>query len=207
LSTWFAAAWFAAAWFAAAWFVTAQKNGVSALALQRMLGFGSYETAWAWMQKLRRAMVRLDRDQLNGIVELDETFVGGRSSGKLGASSDKVPVMVAVERVGPHRLGLVRFGIDDRPGTRKLVQFACDTITEGTTVRTDGARMLRRLTTLGYTHEYVNGYASPDPAPNCPACTWSPHCSSAGSPALRNLSSQMRQLVLTRLVMPVRRAG
>src|SRR6266571_4907305 len=64
-------------WFAAAWFVCAQKNGASALGLQRVLGFGSYETAWAWMHKLRRAMVRPDRDQLSGVVEVDETFVGG----------------------------------------------------------------------------------------------------------------------------------
>src|SRR6266536_2120204 len=57
-------------WFAAIWFVTSQKNGVSALGLQRTLGFGSYETAWAWMQKLRRAMVRPDREMLTGIVEV-----------------------------------------------------------------------------------------------------------------------------------------
>jgi hypothetical protein len=47
-------------WFAAMWFVCSQKNGTSALALQRQLGFGSYETAWTWMHKLRRAMVRPD---------------------------------------------------------------------------------------------------------------------------------------------------
>ncbi len=69
-------------WFAAIWFVTSQKNGVSALGLQRALGFGSYETAWAWMQKLGRAMVRPDRDLLSGVVELDQIYVGGRSAGK-----------------------------------------------------------------------------------------------------------------------------
>lgn len=59
-------------WFAAIWFVTSQKNGDSAQGLQRVLGFGSYETAWAWMHKLRRAMVRPDRDLLAGVVELDD---------------------------------------------------------------------------------------------------------------------------------------
>ena len=49
-------------WFAAAWFITSSKTGISALALQRQFGFGSYETAWAWMQKLRRAMVRPERE-------------------------------------------------------------------------------------------------------------------------------------------------
>lgn len=150
-------------WFAAIWFVTSQKNGVSAQGLQRVLGFGSYETAWAWMHKLRRAMVRPDRDLLAGVVELDETFVGGRSSGRIGASSDKVPVMVAVERVGPRRLGRVRFQVATAPNTLELVEFATTTITPGSTVRTDGARMLRRLADLGYTHEYVDGYRAPDP--------------------------------------------
>jgi transposase-like zinc ribbon protein len=58
-------------WFAAVWFVCAQKNGVSALGLQRVLGLGSYETAWAWMHKLRRAMVRPDHDLLDGLVEVE----------------------------------------------------------------------------------------------------------------------------------------
>ena len=87
-------------WFAAIWFVTSQKSGMSAQGLQRVLGFSSYETAWAWMHKLRRAMVRPERDRLSGVVEVDETFVGGVSMGNFGASSDKVPVMVAVEKTG-----------------------------------------------------------------------------------------------------------
>lgn len=51
-------------WFRAMWWVTSQKNGVSALGLQRVLGLKSYETAWAWLHKLRRAMVRAGRDRL-----------------------------------------------------------------------------------------------------------------------------------------------
>ena len=71
-------------WFLAMWFVTSQKNGVSALGLQRELGFGSYETAWAWLHKLRRAMVRPGRDLLSGEVEVDETYVGCPEEGKRG---------------------------------------------------------------------------------------------------------------------------
>ena len=148
-------------WFAAAWFVTSQKNGVSALSLQAQLGFGSYETAWAWMQKLRRAMVRPDRELLSGVVELDETFVGGRSTGKKGASTDKIPIMVAVERLGPHRLGRVRFGIDHAPGTLDLIDFGQAVIEPGSLIRTDGARMFRAFASLGYSHEYVTGYNAP----------------------------------------------
>ncbi len=87
-------------WFAAIWLVTSQKNGASAQNLHDMLGLGSYETAWAWLHKLRRAMVRPDRELLAGVVEVDESFVGGRAAGKQGASTDKVPVMIAVENVG-----------------------------------------------------------------------------------------------------------
>jgi hypothetical protein len=71
-------------WFAAIWLVTSQKNGASAKNLHDMLGLGSYETAWAWLHKLRRAMVRPDRELLSDVVEVDESFVGGRATGKLG---------------------------------------------------------------------------------------------------------------------------
>lgn len=150
-------------WFAAIWFLTSQKNGISAAGLQRVLGFGSYETAWAWMHKLRRAMVRPERDLLAGVVEVDETFVGGVSVGRPGASSAKSTVRVAVERVGPKRLGRVRLELGDAPGTLGLVDFATTTVAPGSTIRTDGSRMLRRLGDLGYTHEFTTGYNAEDP--------------------------------------------
>ena len=155
-------------WFAAVWFVTSQKNGVSALGLQQALGFGSYETAWTWLHKLRRAMVRPDRELLSGVIELDETFLGGRSAGQPGASTDKVPVMVAVERLGPHKLGRVRFDVASKPGSRQLVDFGVATVAPGSTIRTDGARMLRRFADLGFTHEYSNGYSSEDRSQELP---------------------------------------
>jgi transposase-like protein/predicted RNA-binding Zn-ribbon protein involved in translation (DUF1610 family) len=155
-------------WFTAAWFVTSSKNGTSALALQNQLGFGSYETAWAWLHKLRRAMVRPDRDLLGGVVELDETFVGGVSVGKDGAGTDKVPVQIAVERVGPTRLGRVRFAVADRPNTADLVEFGCSVIEPGATVRTDGLPILRKLADRGYIHEPTNMYSSPDKAKELP---------------------------------------
>lgn len=155
-------------WFAAAWFVTSQQNGVSALGLQGVLGFGSYETAWAWLHKLRRTMVRPERDRLCGVVELDETFVGGVAAGTDGAGTEKVAVQVAVERLGPRKLGRVRFAVATRPGSLELVEFGCRTIEPGSVVRTDGARMLRRLADRGYTHEYVNVYASADKSKELP---------------------------------------
>ena len=155
-------------WFAAIWLVTTQKNGSSAQNLYDMLGLGSYETAWTWLHKLRRAMVRPDRDLLGGVVEVDESFVGGRSRDLAGASTDKIPVMIAVENLGTQthrklRLGRVRLGIDSRPGSLELVDFARNTAELGSLIRTDGARMFRVLGEEGYTHEYISGYSSPDP--------------------------------------------
>src|SRR3989442_10458775 len=98
-------------WFRAMWYVTSQKNGASALGLQRILGFASYETAWAWLHKLRRAMVRPDRDRLSGTVEVDETVVGGVSHGQAGGSSDTIPVSVAVERLTRTQLRRVRLRV------------------------------------------------------------------------------------------------
>jgi transposase-like protein/ribosomal protein L37AE/L43A len=148
-------------WFATVWFVTSQKNGISALGLQRVLGVGSYETAWAWMHKLRRAMVRPDRELLSGDVELDESMVGGVAVGTMGGSGTKAPVMIALERNGS-RLGRVRMAVADRPNTLQLVQFAQDVIEPGSTVHTDGATGLRRLTGLGYHHAPTVALGNPD---------------------------------------------
>lgn len=69
-------------WFNAIWSIVNQKNGVSALGLQKVLGLKSYETTWTWLHKLRTAMVRPGRDCLRGLVEVDETLIGGPEPGK-----------------------------------------------------------------------------------------------------------------------------
>ena len=149
-------------WFAAIWFVTSQKNGVSAQGLQRVLGFGSYETAWAWLHKLRRAMVRPDRDRLAGTVEVDETMVGGVSPGLFGAATGKVPVMIAVERNQTRRLGRVRLAVADRPGSLALVDWAASVVEPGSTINTDGAPVLRRLADRGFDHHATPAYSAVD---------------------------------------------
>jgi len=85
-------------WFKAMWWVTSQKTGASALGLQRILGLGSYETAWLWLHKLRPAMVRSGRDRLKGTVEVDETYVGGLEEGVHGRETrDKSIVVTLVQ--------------------------------------------------------------------------------------------------------------
>jgi len=86
-------------WFKAMWWFTTRKSGVNAVNLKELLGFGSYGTAWCWMQKLRRCTIRIDREKLNGRVEVDEFFIGGQKSGKRGrGASGKTIVAIAVER-------------------------------------------------------------------------------------------------------------
>jgi hypothetical protein len=75
------------------WYVTSQKLGGSALGLQRVLGLGSYQTAWAWLHKLRRAMVRPGRERLRGRVEVDETYVGGVEPGVHGRETETKSVV------------------------------------------------------------------------------------------------------------------
>jgi hypothetical protein len=89
-------------WFQAVWWMTSQKNGVSALGLQRVLGLNSYETAWTWLHKLRRAMVRPGRDLLTGRVEVDECYIGGLEEGLPGRLNlDKALIVVAAQEDGP----------------------------------------------------------------------------------------------------------
>src|SRR4051812_46514501 len=87
-----------ARWFLAVYLVTSSKRGISAMELQRQMGFGSYGTAWAWLHKIRRAMVARDREPLGGRVEADETLVGGAKPGKPGrGAAGKTVAAGAVE--------------------------------------------------------------------------------------------------------------
>jgi transposase-like protein len=143
-------------WFAACWFVCAQKNGVSALGLQRVLGFGSYETAWAWLHKLRRAMVNPDRDRLSGLVEVDETLVGGREPvGRRARRANKAVVSIAVEIHEPQGLGRVRLRHIRDVQASTLRGFITDVVEPGSTVRTDGWTGYPAITTLGYLHDGI----------------------------------------------------
>jgi transposase-like protein len=156
-------------WFAAAWFVCSQKTGASALGLQRVLGFGSYETAWTWLHKLRRAMVRPDRDQLGGIgvsVELDQTFVGGRSRGGRRARYEtKTEVMIAVERRHPRGLGRIRMRRVHMDRKNEIFDFAIASIAPGTVLYTDGDRLYNDLSEeIDITHEPIVLMAANDPA-------------------------------------------
>src|SRR5947209_6760855 len=110
-------------WFRAMWWVTTQKNGASALGLQRVLGLKSYETAWTWLHKLRRAMVRPGRDLLAGRIEVDECYVGGLEEGLLGRLNlQKALVIVAAQEDGPG-IGRIRMRQIIDASAESLVPF------------------------------------------------------------------------------------
>jgi len=113
-------------WFRAIWEVCVHRHGISAADLQRILGLGSYETAWTWLHRIRRAMVRKNRDQLKGCAQVDETFVGG-------ARSEKAIVMVAAEEGG--RVRLIHAPGTHEPCIKHVVN--ADIAAEAT-IKTDG---------------------------------------------------------------------
>ena len=102
-------------WFAAAWEMTSQKHGISALGIQRSLGLGSYQTAWAMLHRYRTAMVRPGRERLAGHVEVDEAYLGGVEGGVFGRQTDtKAIVAIAVEVKHPKGFGRIRLQrVDD----------------------------------------------------------------------------------------------
>ncbi len=132
-------------WFHVMWWVAAQKTGVSASNFKDFMGFGSYETAWAWLHKLRSVMVRTGREKLTGNIEVDETFIGGKESGikqdgkgKTGRGSlEKTIVVVATECHGK-QIGRVRFKCIESATSDNLMGFIENNIEHGSTVITDG---------------------------------------------------------------------
>ena len=146
-------------WFRAMWWVTTQKNGASALGIQRILGLGSYETAWTWLHKLRRAMVRPGRDRLTGRVEVDEAFIGGVEEGVRGRQTvTKALIAVACEEDG-EGIGRIRMRRIPDATADSLQAFIQDAVAPGSLLHTDGLLSYDRLEKHGYRHRitFLNG--------------------------------------------------
>jgi transposase-like protein len=138
-------------WFRAIWHVTSQKNGASAMSLQRILGLGSYSTAWTWLHKLRRAMVRPGRDRLQGTVEVDETYWGAQEKGVVGRlTEDKALIIVAAEKDG-RGIGRIRLRRISDVTKASLHGFIAEAVEPGSTVQTDGLNAYLGLE--GYIHD------------------------------------------------------
>jgi transposase-like protein len=140
-------------WFRAAWWVTSQKTGTSALGLQRVLGLGSYKTAWTWLHKMRRAMVRPGRDRLTGRIEVDETYLGGVEKGSTGRGvTSKALIVVAAQEDG-RRIGRIRMRRIPDASAQSLIPFVQDSVEPGSVVHTDGWLGYEPLASNGYRHE------------------------------------------------------
>lgn len=139
-------------WFRAMWWVTSQKSGTSAMGLQRVLGLGSYRTAWAWLHKLRRAMVRPGRERLRGCVEVDETYFGGISEGHEGRrGGNKTLIAIAAEEDG-RKIGRIRMQRVRNASARSLESFVMGAVEPGSLVHTDGWSGYAGLEACGYVH-------------------------------------------------------
>lgn len=139
-------------WFRAMWWVTTQKNGVSALGLQRVLGLGSYQTAWAWLHKLRRAMVRPGRERLAGAIEVDETYLGGIEKGMRGRQTEKKALIAVAAQEEGHGIGRIRMRRIADASAASLMPFVRDSIEPGSVVHTDAWLGYEPLEKEGYRH-------------------------------------------------------
>jgi transposase-like protein len=151
-------------WFLAMWFATSQKHGASALGLQRVLGLGSYNTAWSWLHKLRRAMVRPGRDQLTGAIEVDETYVGGVGAKVRGRGAKRKTIVAIAAEVRGRGPGRIRMSVIPDGSAASLHRFVLNSVKKGAEVRSDGWNGYKGIETLGYNHVVTNINASGDPA-------------------------------------------
>jgi Zn ribbon nucleic-acid-binding protein/transposase-like protein len=131
-------------WFRAVFEISTRRTGISAKDLQRIMGFGSYETAWTWLHKLRAALVRPDREPLGPFVQIDEALVGGKGG------PHKELVLVATEAGGRVRLAHVE---NNDEGT--LERFADGEIAADTHVVTDGHAGYNKKSLGERTHDAV----------------------------------------------------
>ena len=139
-------------WFFAIYLFSTSRHGVAAKELQRQLGV-TYKTAWRMAHLIRKHMADVDGEHpLSGIVEADETYVGGRVKGKgRGYKANKAVVFGMTERGGDVMAKVV-------PNVRKqtLQRIIEDNVASDATVITDELRSYLSLGRSGYTHETVN---------------------------------------------------
>ena len=151
-------------WFIAMWFVTSQKHGASALGLKRVLGLGSYNTAWTWLHKLRRGMVRPGRDMLTREVEVDETYVGGVGTKVRGRGAKRKTIVAIAAEVRGRGLGRIRMAKIPDLSAPSLRRFVKDNVQRVAELRTDGWSGYNGIEVMGYKHTVTNISDSGDPA-------------------------------------------
>ena len=143
-------------WAQAAWLFATAKNGVSAKTVERTLGVssqGSRVVAWGLLGRLRVAATRQPRPRLSGVVEADETLIGGaREGGARGRGSpDKAIVAMACECPDDEpRFGRLRMRLIPKASREHLLPFIRDVVEPGSLIRADGHPAYRGVTSHGY---------------------------------------------------------
>ena len=140
-------------WFWGAYLVSTFHPGISAKQLERQLGLGCHETAWAMLHKLRAAMVAPEREPLKGEVEIDEFFLGGYEEGlKGGRQQGKKALVGAAIEVRGRGSGRLRLGVLSNSRATTLEAFTKATTAPRAIVHTDGLHSYSGLVGLGYDH-------------------------------------------------------
>jgi len=123
--------------------------------VKRTLEIGSYQTVWAMLHRTRSVLVRPGRERLAGVVEVDETHIGGREPGLSGgrAKGKKILTGISVEIREPKRYGRCRIAPPSDALSASLHAFVSDHVEPGATVITNGRQGYRGLDKLGYCHE------------------------------------------------------
>jgi transposase-like protein/Zn ribbon nucleic-acid-binding protein len=141
-------------WFTAIWWITTQKNGASAQGLQQLLGLKTYNAAWAWLHKIRTAMVFAERTKLSGRVEVDETYLGGEDvGGTRGRGAGKKTLIIAAVEVKGRIYGRVRLRMINAASAKSLHTFIEDHIEKGSTLVTDAWSGYSGIAEKGYKRE------------------------------------------------------
>jgi len=156
-------------WFRIIWWLAGQKNGASALGLKRILGLKRYDTAWTWLHKIRRAMVTPGRDCLNGSVEVDEAYIGGKKPGKRGRGAEgKALVFIAVE-ANNTKTGRIRLQRIADASAKSLEDAIKKNIQLGSTILTDGWNGYNQVVNKGFKHEVIrqDSVIGDDLLPHC----------------------------------------
>jgi transposase-like protein len=150
-------------WFRAMYWLASQKNGASALGLQRVLGLGSYKTAWTWLHKFRRAMVRPGRDRLTGRIEVDETYLGGLEEGARGRQTERKSLIAIAAQEDGAGIGRIRMKRIPDASADNLMAFLQEAIEPGSIVHTDGWLGYDPTKGKGYVHEvtFLKGKKEP----------------------------------------------
>jgi len=155
--------------------VNSQKNGASARGLQRILGLGSYETAWTWLHKVRRAMVRPRRDRLAGIVEVDETYLGGEKPGKRGRGAEGKALVVIAAQVKDKHIGRIPFHRVADASSGSLEPVVQQAVVPGRIVRTAGWNGYNRRKPLAISMKWCGRMRMSETIFRHAAIEW-PHC-------------------------------